>query len=418
MQHDRDLRIYTHAAFGVFVLALLTACTDPGANRTSGAPASARANDAGQAFPSCVQGLAPRPYAGEVPLEIPSGQTLLVIGQTQEQMHEYVDAVGAVPAGFMVYLMLQSSLDGFQSQLASFSEFLACYPGALINIGLTMGESPIWSTLFGDPAPPGGLSVINGEYDAQIDALGDWMNRLGHIVHLRIGYEFDLLGGQWGPAPVYQQAYRHIVDRLRAKDVRNAAYIWHSAGAFFRAFDYSGLTGLLGSADGSGTSEPAIRGIADVAHALSAAGMSTDFFPIADYYPGEGYVDYFGISFWGDSCCFGESSQAGKAMYLQRTRELLAEAQAMGLPIVMGEATPAYIGTVSGPKSLDWLNQHFELIEEFDIRSSAYINQDWLRAGSTWGEPYWGGFWPDSRVQADPEVQELWEHWIGTERFR
>ncbi len=362
-----------------------------------------------------------RAYEGTVPLVIPAGRTLVVIGQVdEEQMQEYVEATGQVPGGFMFYVQLHQGVEGLRSTLRGIASFLSQYPGSIPQIGLTLGPSPVWDTLYGNPSGPGAAMVAAGNYDAQLEELALWLNSLNSVAHLRIGYEFDLLGGQWGPPEVFQAGYRHVVDYLRSRGVENTAYIWHSAGAFFRAFDDSGPIGLLGSAaPADGGADPLITTVEQAFAAFgSASGTNSDLLPISAFYPGDAYVDYFAVSFWGDTCCFGESSAESRRIYLERTREIISEAQALGEPIMLGEATPANIGMNAGQKSVDWLHTHFDLVEEFDIRAIAYINLDWPRESDTWSQPFWGGFWPDSRVQVSAETQAVWQLRLASPRYQ
>ena len=209
-----------------------------------------------------------------------------------------------------------------------------------------MGNSVVFTSLGGNPKPPGAIEVTAGQYDQQLDVLAEWLNGLPVPVHLRVGYEFDLLGGQYGTAEEYKAGYRYIVDHLRAAGVDNVSYVWHSAGAYFRAFDYSGLSGIFSSGPPApGSTDAFLQAIAEAQRILAGElGVPTDIIPIEQFYPGDGYVDYFGISFWDDACCFGRSSDEGRRIYRKRTRELLTQAQGLGLPITIGEATPAYIG--------------------------------------------------------------------------
>jgi hypothetical protein len=338
---------------------------------------------------------------------IPSGKTLVIVGQDFATDDAYVAETGREPAGFMDYVSLWHEPERLREELAAISSHLAEHPGAAEQMGLDIG-SPLWSTLAGEPQPPGTLDVMRGARDAQIDVLAAWLKKLRRPVYLRIGYEFDLLGGQWGPAETYKAAYRHIVDRLRAKRVRNTAYVWHSAGAFFRMSDYSADTGLLGTLDRSGGwLDPLVTGLADLQRAPSGAGVEPDLQPISAFYPGREYVDYFAISFFGDACCFGRSSEAARGIYLQRTREILQQARDLGLPSMIGEATPAYVG-FDGSDGLDWLAEYFELIRDFDLRATSLIVPNWPEAPGTWGEPFWNGYWPDARVHHHRRAREAW----------
>jgi hypothetical protein len=237
-------------------------------------------------------------------------------------------------------------------------------------------------------------------------------------VFLRVGYEFDLIGGQWGSPDEYARAYRYVVDRLRARGVDNTAYVWHSAGAFFRAFDYSGLTGLFGSLDPTdGELDRFLLSLVEGQRALEATlGVDADLLPITDFYPGDGYVDYFGISYWDDACCFGRSSETGRRIYRRRTRQLLAQAQALGLPIIIGESTPAYIGTGSGADSVEWIRRHLNLVKRFDIRATALIVENWPE-NPMWGSPVWGGFWPDARLHVRRDACRAWVRGTSGRRF-
>jgi hypothetical protein len=353
------------------------------------------------------------------PLDVPAGKTLVVIGQEDRAaMDDYVAGIGRPPAGFMHYAHLDKPGPEFAAELGAIAAHSVRYPGTALQIGLTMGPSPVWSTLGGEPQPGGAGQITRGEFDAQIDALARWLNGLGDTpVFLRVGYEFDLLGGQWGTPPEYRAAYRYIVDRLRARGVDNAAYVWHSSGAFFRALDYSGSAGLVGTMDRSGGKlDPAVEGLVNLhKSSAAAAGIEPDLQPIGRFYPGDGYVDYFAVSYFGDACCFGQSSTRAREVYHQRTRELLAEARRMGLRSMIGEATPAYIGFDSA-EGLTYLRKHFELVEEFDLAATAMIVLDWEK-DPFWGASYWNGFWPDARVHRHRAAREAWLAELAKPRY-
>lgn len=355
--------------------------------------------------------------AWEISTIIPEGKTLVVIGQGDHYVHEdYVNGTGRGAAGYMYYVFLQSEPGKLRARLDRFADELSGdkFTGATFHLGLTMGTSPIWDTLKGDPSPPGALRVVNGEYDDQITILADWLKNLETAAFLRIGYEFDLAGGQWGAAPQYAAAFRYIVDALRDAGVDNAAYVWHSAGAYFRATDYSGLTGLVGGLDKSGSD--ATAPLAQATTETRDPVTNSDPISIREYYPGSGYVDYFAISYWDDAGFFGRGTPSSRTAYRRRTREILDEAKALGLPLMIGEATPAYIGASSQEESLEWFRGFFGLIRDYDLRATLYISQDW-QAKELWQQPQWNGFWPDSRVHTYSDVCTLWRLETSRERY-
>src|SRR4051794_25117712 len=291
------------------------------------------------------------------------GHTLVVVGQDTQTEDDYVrETGGRVPAGFMNYVFLEDAPAQFAKHLADIKAHADKYPGSVLQFGVTMGYSTFWSTITGNPQPPGALQLTGGAYDRQIDLLAAWLRSLGHTAYLRLGYEFDLLDGQWGTPAQYTAAYRYIVDRLRAKHVRNALYVWHSAGAYFKTSDSYFPVGLLGTMDYTpgDRADPLLEALAT---------QHADVQPISAYYPGRSYVDLFAISWWDDAYGFGRSSERARALYRQREQEILDQAKALGLPLMIGESTPAYIGFDSHQDSITWLQRYFDLIERNDMRA-------------------------------------------------
>jgi hypothetical protein len=362
--------------------------------------------------------LAAAPAAAGFPGEVPRGKTLVIVGQEElPPMEDYVRRMGE-PGGFMHYISIASDPAFLSQRLDSIGEFTEAHRGTVVQLGLDL-TSVFWSTLYGRPSLPGALEVSRGTYDAQIEQLADWLNQIDVPVYLRIGYEFDLLGGQWGAPTDYRRAYRRIVDRLRAAGVDNVAYVWHSAGPYFRAFDYSGAAGLLGTLDPTEDGlDTAIGGSVAALSLLGALqGNEGDLVPIRRFYPGRDYVDYFGLSWWDDACCFGRSSAAARAIYRRRARELIIEAGRMGLPTMFSETIPAYIGMGAGEASLRWLRRYFHMIGRYDIRATALIVENMPAEVPTWRSPIWGGFWPDGRVHAYRDTRRLWRREIGKPRY-
>src|SRR3954451_21878810 len=223
-----------------------------------------------------------------------SGHTLVLIGQDTQTEDDYVrETGGREPDGFMNYIFLEDAPAQFSKHLADIQAHADKYPGSVLQFGVTMGYSTFWSTITGNPQPPGALQLTGGAYDEQIDLLATWLRTLGHTAYLRLGYEFDLLGGQWGTPDQYKAAYSYVVDRLRARHVRNALYVWHSAGAYFKTSDSYFPVGLLGTMDYSpgDQGDPLLEALAE---------QKVDAQPISEYYPGRKYVDLFAISYWDD----------------------------------------------------------------------------------------------------------------------
>jgi hypothetical protein len=348
------------------------------------------------------------------------GHTLVLVGQDAQTEDTYVrETGGRVPAGFMNYIFLEDEPATFAQHLADIKSHADKYPGSVLQFGVTMGRSAFWSATQGDPGLPGALQVTAGGYDTQLDLLAAWLKTLDHTAYLRVGYEFDLLGGQWGTPDQYKQGYRYIVDRLRSRHVRNALYVWHSSGAFFKTLDRSGVVGVLGTMDYTpgDQGDPLLEAL-DAQMSDDATGRRGDLQPITDYYPGRAYVDLFAISYWDDAYGFGRSSERARALYRKRTQEILDQAKAMGLPLMIGESTPVYIGFDSHADSIAWLRRYFDLIERNDLRALSLIVPDWPNIdGGYWGQAYWNGYWPDARVHHFADARSYWFERLTNPRY-
>ena len=310
--------------------------------------------------------------------DVPAGSSLLVVGQSGVDKADAVEqATGIKPAGAMWYVGVYEDDAAVGRVLADIDAAVASHKGLVVNLGLSFGSA---ST----PSPPYTPAVAAGAYDDTLRRLAESFKRLRTTVYVRPGYEFDLLGGQYGPPEVYKAAYRRVVDVFRAQDVTNVRFVWHSAGAFWRAADPS----LFATQSGS----------------VAVAVRDAPALPISAFYPGREYVDAFGISYWQDSCCFGRSSQQARDEYEHHTRRILGEAQALGLPLHISESTPAYIGADSGAASVAWLDRTFRLIEDFDIRMLSLISIDW-QEGGFFAAPFWNGYWPDARIHHYPDTR-------------
>jgi hypothetical protein len=330
--------------------------------------------------------LLPAATAAAAPGDPGPGRTLVVIGQSGiERADAFAATTGTQPAGAMWYLGLYEDTAAVQAVLDDIDEAIVTHPGLVVNVGVSFGA-------LSTPSPPYTAAIAAGRFDDRIALLTAHLAAHPDTAyHLRLGYEFDLLGGQYGPPALYQAAYRHIVDRLRDAGVDNAAYVWHSAGAFWRATDAS----LLATNSGA------------VAKAVRDHAGPVDVQPIARFFPGADYVDAFGISYWQDSCCFGRSQQTARDVYEARTREILDQAAAMGLPVHVSESTPVYIGANSGAESVAWLDRTFDLVSDYDVRSLSVISIDW-REGGFFGQPFWNGYWPDARIHAFGDTCRRW----------
>ena len=296
--------------------------------------------------PASAQPVVPRADYGAF-LE-PKDRVLHGGGQDPAGFAQYWQVMGdgARPAFLMHYLQLKSvregSLAGLASELAGYER-----DGVhlVVQIGLAMTQD-------GTPSSHYEGKVAAGELDVAVDALCDELELLGHPVLLRIGYEFN--GTAWnGYKPrTYVEAFRRITAKLRARKLE-VATVWDAAGEL----DY--LPGFM------------------------------------DYYPGDEFVDWWGLNLFSGP----KGSDASAFLFSKPIARFLDAAEQHRKPVLIGEATPRYTGVGAGQKSWDrWFGELFELIARRPgIKALSYINWDWSRY------PQWGD-WGDARLERDPVV--------------
>lgn len=278
--------------------------------------------------------------------EPPDGKVLLIVGQDKTSIDAYVNAINIVPGGTMVYTSVQNT-EGLAAPydggggLHHGQYLVDQYPNTVIQVGLWMVDA------LGD--------VSSGALDGNIDAIGAWIKNSGRPVFLRIGYEFDYPANHYGPA-AYVQAYRHIVDRLRNNNVANVAFVWHS---------YANLP----------------------EH------------PLSDWYPGDDYVDWVGMSVFGPP-----------NVYMTQLADLARQHQK---PLMIAEATPFGTGTLQGDTSwTNWFAPFFQFVADNGVKAVSYIDYDWESYPMFQGQG-----WGDARVQANDIVKGRWLQEIGQDKY-
>ncbi len=289
-----------------------------------------------------------RSEAGErpVPFMPPEGKVLLLVGEDKPSIDGYARATGVVPAGTMFYTSIQladsmGSAADHGGGIQHGQYLLDQYPQSVVQMGLWM---------------VGALDgVVKGDYDRNIDKIGAWIKKAQRPVFLRIGYEFDLPLNKYEPQ-AYRLAFRHIVERLRAAQVRNVAFVWHS---------FSNLP----------------------QH------------PWADWYPGDDYVDWFGVS------VFGQPN-----IYMKKFAEMAKEHHK---GFMVAAAAPGGSGTRYGEGSWKlWFGPFFKFISDEKVRVVCYNNLYWdeipLCKGWHWG---------DSRVEVNEIVKKRWMEEILRDKY-
>jgi uncharacterized protein (TIGR03437 family) len=243
---------------------------------------------------------------------------------------------GLMPAGrqptvYMYYIGIRDLQANWADDLKA---QLAAYPGVFLipQIGLNMATGV---------ADHYEAQVAAGAYDQQIANLVEGLRRLALPAYLRIGYEFNgLTWNGYQPVP-YQQAFIRIANALRAANLE-VATVWDME-------------------------------IPD--------GVSTYF----DYYPGDQYVDWFGINIF-QAKAFQDPTLSG----------VFAQARARKKPVMMGEETGFSVGAQNGATSWNgWYAQFFGFLQANpEVKQFNYIDWNWANY------PQWST-WGDARLELD-----------------
>jgi hypothetical protein len=291
----------------------------------------------------------------------------LFIGQDLTTISAYASAVGA-PAGVVGYTSV-ANLEGLDQQSnqgggpMDLDALAATYPGKPIAVGLYMvGILP---------------DIAAGTYDANLDKLAGVLKGYGVPVLLRIGYEFDGPWNHYQPPSAYVTAFRHIVDRMRMAGATNVESVWHSS-------------------------------------------LSCDTGDRTPWYPGDSYVDWFGLSYFQTVPC--AEQEAGAFAGLARTHAkpmLIAEAAPQGFDFTAMTYSPYPDGSQKMPETADdawklWFSPYIAFItNNLDVvRAVTYIDADW-DTQPMWAAPYNNGYWGDTRVQANPALLGMWKGELG-----
>jgi len=272
-------------------------------------------------------------------------------GQNIKTFSNYWEAIGMnKPIIYMTYVhieKIQYWIDKIKVDLKTKN-----YPNLILQIGLK---------LLSEEKEDKTSNITNGEYDNDLMNLFEVIRNRGSPVFIRIGYEFDATG-KYNPLN-FVKAWKHIVDLFRKAKIDNIATVWC-------ACPFNGSE------------------------------------PVEPYYPGDDYVDWFGMD------VFFARHITGK---YKPVEDFLKLAKKHKKPVMIGESTAAGVGVLDGEKSWnDWFKPYFKLIEDHkQIKAFCYINWDWLK-DKHWGNP---GTWGNCRIEENEKVRKQFAEELKKEKY-
>ena len=290
----------------------------------------------------------------------PEGKTLLIMGQTVERIEEYMDHFSdrPIPGGWSAYWGVTES-KGIKSTFKNETGSSQNHQMLVKKFPNTVVQSALWMVGKWEIAKRAG----NGQYDKVIKKYCKWAKKAKRPIYLRIGYEFDGPHNAFEPKE-YVRAYRYIVDLMRREGVENVAFVWHSYAS------------------------PPYKG-----------------YPVADWYPGDDYVDWVGISVFGHSYAgtdFGPDCD-----------NVLEFAKQHKKPVMIAEANPIQgIDKDNTDAWDDWFVNFFSFTYQKNIKAISFINENWPALTIPGISE-----WKDGRLSNNAKVVEAWFMETGKDRY-
>jgi hypothetical protein len=325
----------------------------------------------GYALPLAVDRSVDPAYAGIVyqsKFVPPDGKYLLIAGQDRDNIAEIPSAWGFSAGGYAHYFSVSEPAGIWSDKKivddprdTPNAEWIAStHPGSALQMALWMaGYAKGWGDYCQD--------TTSGYYDECLKSFSDFAKSVKRPVFLRIGYEFDGPHNMLEPED-YVSAYRYIVGFIRSQGVSNVAFVWHS---------------------------------------YINAGYKN--YPLIKWYPGDSYVDWFGMSVFQDHVKDGTYSP-----YLDRFVDLAREHRK---PVMIAESCPGVTPGGGIKKNMyeswnRWFVPYLNYIHRKNIKAFSYINCDWDLT-KQFGPEHWG----NTRLQDYPLILKQWKDEMSREEY-
>ena len=266
-------------------------------------------------------------------------------GQSPETFSRYWKAVGKhKPCIYMTYIKFQN-LDDWIKKI---KKEIKPYPNIMIQIGLNLRINGEDKT----------KEISQGKYDKELTKLAKTIKEIKSPVFIRIGYEFDKKE-KYIPKD-YIAAFRYIVNLFRKNKIENFASVWCSC-------PYGGTE------------------------------------PFKPYYPGDEFVDWFGIDIFG--------VELFKDNKYKPIKDFLKMSLKHKKPVMIGESSAIKIGIKNQQIWKEWFIPYFKFIKDnSQIKAFCYINWDW---GKDWKTPRW----MNARIEENEYVRKMYVKELSKKKY-
>lgn len=350
---------YLFTVFGLLPVVILTSCWSHAQNNVSHNQSKQRTQDMismieTETDPEFIYDYK---HSKFVPKE---GETLLIMGQTVEDITEYNKQFKTqpTPGGWAAYWGIPE-FTGVRKAHKNETGSSQNHQMLVEDFPNTVIQSAMWMVGKWDVAKNAG----KGQYDDVIIKYSAWAKAAKRPIYLRIGYEFDGIHNELEPQD-YVKAYKHIVDLMRAEGADNVAFVWHSYAA---------------------------RPYKDYA--------------LSDWYPGDTYVDWVAISVFGHAY--------GDVEFGPYCDDVLNFAKTHHKPVMIAESSPINgIDANNNEVWEQWFANYFSFIYKKNIKALSFISTDWSKASIDGISE-----WKDSRLQNNEQVSKAWFSEINKHRY-
>ena len=280
----------------------------------------------------------------------PAGKTLLIMGQTVEAITEYLEYFPdqELPGGWAAYWGV-TEFAGIKKPHKNNTGSTQDHQMLVDKFPNSVIQSAMWMVGKWAIAKKAG----EGVYDKIIKKYASWAKSAKRPIYLRIGYEFDGPHNELEPRD-YINAYRHIVDLLRKENVNNIAFVWHSY-----------------------------------------ASPPFNDYKLSEWYPGDDYVDWVGVSVFGHAYSDDFGPDCDNVLEFARQHRK---------PVMIAEANPVYGIDKENSEVWDqWFVNFFSFIYNKNIKAVSFINENWQELSIPGISS-----WKDGRLFNNKRISEAW----------